>query len=57
MQKKTGTIEDWVIDQNIVRFEQQLRQETDPSERRVLTELLSLERARRAGDSRSDPES
>ncbi|MES2096507.1 MAG: hypothetical protein V4459_07080 [Pseudomonadota bacterium] len=54
MPNRTMVSNNWIVDQNIARFAQKLRQETDPAKRRVLTELLDLERSRRA--SRSIPE-
>lgn len=36
----------WVLKENIARFEYRLKQETDPDQRQMLTELLAREQAK-----------
>jgi hypothetical protein len=38
--------EHWVVKENIARFEYRLKQETDPDQRQMLTELLAREQAK-----------
>lgn len=46
---------DWVIEQNIARFERLLAEATDPAERTILKNLLQRERGRPSAKPRLPP--